>query len=69
MALEVYTQAQLKLKTGGPPTTDMLKSLDLLRDELVGQCFIHARELEREIIEGKFHTGRGAVVQVDAVKP
>jgi len=66
--LEAYTPTQLKLKTGGPPTADMLMTLKLLRVELAGLRFIHARELEREVIEGKFHTGRGAVVQVVAVK-
>ena len=66
--LEAYTPTQLKLKTGGPPTADMLMTLNLLRTELAGLRFIHARELERDVIEGKFHTGRGAVVQVVAVK-
>ncbi len=66
--LEAYTPTQLKLKTGGPPTADMLMTLNLLRTELAGLRFVHARELERDIVEGKFHTGRGAVVQVVAVK-
>ena len=66
--LEAYTPTQLKLKTGGPPTADMLMTLNLLRTELAGLRFVHARELERDVIEGKFHTGRGAVVQVVAVK-
>jgi SAM-dependent methyltransferase len=66
--LEAYTPTQLKLKTGGPPTADMLMTLNLLRTELAGLRFIHARELERDIVEGKFHTGRGAVVQVVAIK-
>ena len=67
--LEAYTPLQLKLKTGGPSTTDMLMTLEDLRTELKGLNFIHARELERDVVEGKFHTGRGAVVQVVAVKP
>jgi SAM-dependent methyltransferase len=67
--LEAYTPAQLKLKTGGPPTADMLMTLTALRSELQGLHFTHAREIERDVIEGKFHTGRGAVVQVVAVKP
>ena len=66
--LEAYTPTQLKLKTGGPPTADMLMTLNLLRTELAGLRFVHARELERDIVEGKFHTGRGAVVQVVAIK-
>ena len=69
LVLEAYTPAQLKLKTGGPPTADMLMSLDVLRTELDGLRFTHTLEVEREVIEGKYHTGRGAVVQVVAVKP
>lgn len=66
--LEAYTPAQLLLKTGGPPDADMLMSLAGLREELAGLDFRHALELEREVVEGKLHTGRGAVVQVLAVK-
>jgi len=69
LVLEAYSPAQLKLKTGGPPTADLTMTLDSLRTELAGLRFSHARELERDVIEGKFHTGRGAVVQVVAVKP
>ena len=61
--------ADFAIEAGGPPTADMLMTLDLLRTELAGLRFIHAREMERDVIEGKFHTGRGAVVQVVAVKP
>jgi SAM-dependent methyltransferase len=67
--LEAYTPAQLRLKTGGPPTADMTMTLDALRIELEGLHFTHAQEFEREVVEGKYHTGRGAVVQVVAVKP
>ena len=67
--LEAYTPAQLRLKTGGPPTADMSMTLDALRTELDGLRFTLGRELEREVVEGKYHTGRGAVVQVVAVKP
>ena len=67
--LEAYTPAQLKLKTGGPPAADMMMSLAGLREELAGLEFRHGVEMERDVIEGKLHTGRGAVVQVLAVKP
>jgi hypothetical protein len=35
-----------------------------LRDELAGLEFLVALEIEREVIEGDGHTGRGAVVQI-----
>lgn len=69
LVLEAYTPAQLKLKTGGPPSEDLLMTLSALRRELQGLRFIHAQELERDVIEGTHHTGRGAVVQVVAIKP
>ncbi len=67
--LEAYTPAQLLLKTGGPPSEEMMMSLALLREELRGLSFLHAVETEREVREGTQHTGRGAVVQLVAVKP
>ena len=39
-------------------------TLDALRAELKGLDLLIARELEREIVEGPGHTGRGAVVQI-----
>lgn len=69
LVLEAYTLAQLALKTGGPPTAELLMSLETLRQELAGLDLQHAVELEREIIEGRLHTGRGAVVQILATKP
>ena len=66
--LEAYTPEQLHLHTGGPPTADLMMSLAELERELKGLTFAHARELEREVVEGRSHTGLSAVVQVVAVK-
>jgi len=66
--LEAYTPAQLEYGTGGPPTVDLLVSLADLERELEGLQFLHAEETEREVIEGRAHTGPSAVVQVVAVK-
>ena len=67
--LEAYTPAQLELGTGGPPSLPLLFELEMLRTELSGLDFEHAVELEREIREGKYHQGVGAVVQILARKP
>ena len=67
--LEAYTPAQLALGTGGPKSLDMLMTLDGLREELTGLELVVARELERDVIEGEFHHGRGAVVQILARRP
>jgi len=68
MILEAYTPEQLIYKTGGPPVEEMTMTLSGLKQELSGLKFIHEKELIREVVEGKFHTGTGAVVQVIAAK-
>jgi SAM-dependent methyltransferase len=67
--LEAYTPAQLAFGTGGPKDVELLMTLAALREELAGLNFEHAVECERDVIEGTFHTGRGAVVQILARKP
>jgi SAM-dependent methyltransferase len=66
---EAYAPAQLQFKTGGPTDPDFLASLSTLKQELPGLDFKQARELERSVVEGQFHTGRAAVVQILARKP
>ena len=62
--LEAYTPAQLKFGTGGPKSPELLMTLAGLRDELSGLELLLGREIERDVIEGGGHTGRGAVVQI-----
>lgn len=69
LLLEAYTPAQIGRGTGGPAVPEMTMTLEGLRDELAGLEFVHAAELEREVVEGPGHTGVGAVVQVIARKP
>lgn len=66
--LEAYTPAQLALGTGGPKDPRMCVTLDELREDFDGLELLVAREVERDIREGTFHTGRGAVVQAVARK-
>lgn len=67
--LEAYTPAQLALGTGGPRVAELLVDLESLRDELDGLEFEVAREVEREIHEGRLHHGRSAVVQLVGRRP
>ncbi len=62
--LEAYRPEQLAHGTGGPADPGLLVRLDDLRTELVGLRFEIARELERDVCEGRYHHGRAAVVQV-----
>lgn len=66
LLLESYTPRQLAFGTGGPRDVDMLIDVDILRRELPGLHFRLLRELEREVVEGSFHTGMAAVVQAVA---
>jgi hypothetical protein len=67
--LEAYTPAQLEHGTGGPPALPLLFDLPSIRKDLEGLEIERAVELERDIQEGKYHHGLGAVVQIIAAKP
>jgi SAM-dependent methyltransferase len=64
LILEAYTPRQLAYGTGGPPTEERLVTLAHLREVLGGMEFLVARELEREVYEGRLHSGPAHVVQV-----
>jgi SAM-dependent methyltransferase len=66
--LEAYTPDQLKHGTGGGNSVDTMQSEKSLRVELAGLKFKHLTELERNVIEGIYHTGIGSVVQAIATK-
>jgi SAM-dependent methyltransferase len=66
--LEAYTPDQLKHGTGGGSSVDSMQSKKSLSLELAGLKFKHLIELERDVIEGIYHTGIGAVVQAIAAK-
>lgn len=66
--LEAYTPEQLKHGTGGGNSVDVMQSEKSLSLELTGLKFKHLIELERDVIEGVFHTGIGSVVQAIATK-
>jgi hypothetical protein len=67
--LEAYTPAQIQHGTGGGKSEELMQTAALLRAELPGLDFVHLVELERDVVEGVFHTGLGAVVQAIGVKP
>jgi SAM-dependent methyltransferase len=66
--LEAYTPGQLKYGTGGGNSVDVMQSEESLSLELAGLKFTHLIELERDVIEGIYHTGMGSVVQAIATK-
>ncbi|MGI9316665.1 MAG: SAM-dependent methyltransferase [bacterium] len=69
LVLEAFRPAQLNYTTGGPPSSELMMTLEDLKQELLGLNFAYGEEIEREIVEGNLHTGLCAVVQVVGVRP
>ena len=69
LVLEAYTPEQLRYRTGGPPREELLMTLPALEEDLRGLDLEVGRELVRDVVEGRGHNGKAAVVQVLARKP
>lgn len=69
LLLEAYRPEQLGRGGGGPTDDSKLMTLAQLRDELAGLELTIAREIEREVVEGRYHSGMAAVVQIVGIKP
>jgi SAM-dependent methyltransferase len=68
LILESYHPRQLEYKTGGPPTADLMMTKDSLQAELKGLQFKVLLEVDRDVQEGKGHSGMSAVTQCLAAK-
>ena len=68
MLLEAYSKAQITRDTGGPKDVDMLMAREDLEREFPHCELILSQEIEREVVEGQFHTGMASVVQFIARK-
>lgn len=66
--LEAYAPRQLEFRTGGPAARELLMDLEDVKRELAGLRFDVAAETEREVAEGRYHTGRAAVTQILAFR-
>ncbi|RUO24426.1 SAM-dependent methyltransferase [Aliidiomarina minuta] len=60
---ECYTEAQLGRGTGGPPSADLMLSLNELKNAFSHFAVEHGAELVRSVTEGEGHSGEGAVCQ------
>jgi 2-polyprenyl-3-methyl-5-hydroxy-6-metoxy-1,4-benzoquinol methylase len=69
LILETYTVNQLAFGTGGPPVADLLVRLTDLMQEFEALSPILAHEIERNVLEGRCHSGLSAVAQLIARKP
>jgi hypothetical protein len=67
--LEGYAKKQINNDTGGPRKLELLMDLEDLKGELHPLELSHAVETERDIREGAYHSGIGAVVQIIGTRP
>lgn len=61
--LEAYSKSQLTRNTGGPKDPDMLMTAEDIEKEFLNCDVLLCHEIEREVVEGEFHTGLASVVQ------
>ncbi|QQE13999.1 class I SAM-dependent methyltransferase [Planctomycetota bacterium] len=66
--VEMYTPRQLEMGTGGGSDINVMVDESVIRKELTGLKFEILEEKDRVILEGVYHTGKSAVVQLLAVK-
>ena len=66
LVLEAYRPQQLERGTGGPPDDSRMLDLARLGAELRSLEWLIAREVERPVVEGRYHTGMASVVQLVA---
>lgn len=69
MLLHGYSPKQLQHGTGGPPFVENLYTLDILRDHFPGWEVLEARDYERDVQEGRGHSGLSALIDFIARKP
>jgi hypothetical protein len=50
-------------------SANFMMTLEALEQELRGLNLEYGVELDRDIVEGKLHTGKGAVVQIIVIRP
>ncbi|MDW7748539.1 class I SAM-dependent methyltransferase [Halomonas sp.] len=68
LILEAYTPAQVPRDTGGPDTPDRTPTAAELEAAFAHFEILSSREFDRQVVEGRGHTGLGAVVQFIARK-
>jgi cyclopropane fatty-acyl-phospholipid synthase-like methyltransferase len=61
--VEAYSKSQLSRNTGGPKDPDLLMTAVDIQKEFPNCEALLCQEIEREVVEGEFHTGLASVVQ------
>ena len=63
VVLESFTPGQLRFSSGGPKQVELLYTAALLRADFAAAEVLELKESEVELMEGKMHSGRAAVVR------
>jgi len=64
-----FTPRQLALATGGPRDLELLLEPEQVRSELEPLQAVIDREVQRPVVEGRYHTGTAAVFEFLGFKP
>ena len=67
--LESYNAANIGRGVGGPQNADLTVELAEVEADFAGWNLEIHRAIDRNIIEGKYHSGHSSTVQFVAVKP
>lgn len=67
--LEAYRPANVGRGVGGPQAPELTVTLEEVRAAFAGWDLVVAREVEREIHEGRYHDGASATTQLLARRP
>lgn len=67
--MEAYTPDQIGRGTGGPGDADLLLTAEQVASELGALDTVLLEEVEREVVEGRYHSGLASVVRYVGRKP
>ena len=69
LVLHGYTPEQIEFGTGGPPNPENMYTTKLLHDSFGDWCILRLAAYEREVQEGRGHSGQSALIDLVAEKP
>ncbi len=69
LALHGYTPEQISFGTGGPPYAENMYTTELLNDAFGDWRVLRLAAYEREVQEGRGHSGQSALIDLVAQKP
>ena len=68
LMLHGYTVEQLEHGTGGPPCAENLYTTELLKEAFSDMEILHLNAYERDVDEGRAHSGRSSLIDLIARK-